>query len=58
MKETFGNIWELAKPYDGIVITTNGYVNKRGEAVMGKGIAYQAKQREPEIAPYFRATTS
>ena len=34
---------------DGVVITTNGFVKQNGEAVMGRGIALQAKKRFPAI---------
>lgn len=44
MKIVKDDIWEyLPKGYC-IIIPTNGYVNKNGEAVMGRGIAYQAKK--------------
>ena len=49
MKEVFGDIWELAPKYDIIVITTNGYVKTNGEAVMGRGIAKEAKERYPTL---------
>ena len=48
MLETTGNIWtnyHTAK----IVIPTNGFVKKNGEAVMGKGLAYQAKKIFPNL---------
>lgn len=50
MIEVTGNIWELAKPRDGIVITTNGTVKANGEAVMGRGIAKQAVMLYPPVA--------
>lgn len=47
MKEIFGNLWD----FDGILcITTNGTLRKDGACVMGKGVAYQATQRFPNIA--------
>lgn len=49
MKELSGNLWDLARGAV-LVITTNGCVNKRGECVMGRGIALQAKTRYPQIA--------
>jgi hypothetical protein len=54
MIELAGNIWDLAQtPWPGaatyIGITTNGYVKKNGEAVMGRGVALQAKQRYPGL---------
>ncbi len=50
MIEKRGNLWVLAKGHP-LVITTNGSVNRRGECVMGRGIALQAKQRFPDL-PY------
>lgn len=44
MKEIKGNIWELAKN-EIICITTNGDRKKNGQAIMGKGIAKEAKDR-------------
>jgi len=49
MKEITGNIWDYHEKGHWIVITTNGNVKANGEAVMGKGIALQAKQRYPDI---------
>lgn len=49
MLELYGNIWEQGGKYDAVVITTNGYVKKNGEAVMGRGIAAAAKERFPEL---------
>lgn len=49
MKEAEGNIWDHQSAYDAIVITTNGFVKKNGEAVMGKGIALEATQRYPSF---------
>lgn len=50
MKEIKGDIWDYHKKGHWIVITTNGEVKDTGEAVMGKGIALQAKQRFPDLA--------
>lgn len=51
MREQFGDIWKLAKAPNSVVcVTTNGYVNSRGECVMGKGVALQAKKRYPRLA--------
>lgn len=49
MLEAYGNIWDHINDYDAIVITTNGFVKNNGEAVMGKGIALEAKTRYPEF---------
>jgi len=48
MREAIGNIWQLAKGHI-VVITTNGFVKKNGECVMGRGIALQAKKLFPNI---------
>lgn len=47
MIEKSGNIWE--EKCDWLCITTNGVVMNNGRAVMGAGIALQAKQRCPDI---------
>jgi hypothetical protein len=49
MIELRGNIWDLARPEDAIVITTNGFVKSDGACVMGRGIALEAKRRHPGI---------
>lgn len=47
MKEAFGNIWDMKN--DAICITTNGYVKKNGDAVMGRGIAKEAVDAYPQL---------
>lgn len=47
MQEITGDLWEVEA--DTRVITTNGAVNSRGCAVMGRGVALQCKQRYPGI---------
>ena len=49
MKIYHCDIWSLADRADAICITTNGLTKANGEAVMGKGIALQARQRFPGI---------
>ena len=49
MKEVVGNIWDFHKQGYWIVITTNNTVKSNGEAVMGGGIALQAKQKFPRL---------
>lgn len=49
MLEVKGNAWDLLKDYDSLCITTNGFVKKTGDCVMGRGIAYEAKSRIPDI---------
>lgn len=50
MLEQTGNLWDLAKLPDILVISTNGFVKKNGECVMGRGIAKEAKDKFPKIA--------
>lgn len=50
MIEVTGNLWTyrpLGAKVDARVIATNGMVNNQGEAVMGKGSAYEAASRFP-----------
>lgn len=47
MREVYGDLWDY--PADIRVITTNGDVNRFGQAVMGRGVALQAKQRYPGV---------
>jgi hypothetical protein len=47
MIEQYGNIWQLKG--DAICITTNGFVKKNGEAVMGAGIAKEAAKQFPHL---------
>jgi hypothetical protein len=49
-REQYGDIWQLYNLNNFIVITTNGFVKKNGEAVMGAGIAYQARNRFSGLA--------
>lgn len=50
MREITGNLWDHNNVNSVICITTNGFVKKNGEAVMGRGCAYEATQRIPCIA--------
>jgi len=47
MKEDVGNLWTY--PAEGVFITTNGYIKKNGELVMGRGCALEAKQKFPQL---------
>lgn len=47
MREIRGDLFR--QKCDAICITTNGYVNKQGNAVMGRGCAYQASKLWPDI---------
>ena len=45
----FGNIWRFARRFDWVVVPTNIGWTKRGEAVMGMGIAGQAAKFYPDL---------
>lgn len=47
MKEVTGDLWELARSADAVVVTTNGEIHWDGQAVMGAGCALEAAQRYP-----------
>lgn len=47
MLETHGDIWSIDADWK--VIPTNGIVNHEGKAVMGRGLALDAKNRYPGI---------
>lgn len=49
MREQSGDLWAAAQG-SVLCITTNGVVNRNGLAVMGRGIALQAKEKFPDIA--------
>jgi hypothetical protein len=49
MMEIRGDIWKYHDSGNKIVITTNGIVKPDGNAIMGKGIALEAKKRFPEL---------
>jgi len=46
-----GNIWTYDA--DWRIITTNGFVKNNGEAVMGRGVAWQAREKFPGLALRF-----
>lgn len=48
MIEVTGNLWDY--PADVRIITTNGSINSKGECVMGRGCAKEAKERFPSLA--------
>lgn len=51
MIEITGNIWDYyCVPDKTICITTNGFLKKNGEAVCGRGVAFQATQKIPGFA--------
>lgn len=41
------DIWKYHELDNWVVITTNGELNKKGENIMGKGLALQAKEKFP-----------
>ena len=47
--EMKGNMWNEYNDCDGFVITTNGYTKRNNAAVMGRGIARQAKDSIPGL---------
>ena len=44
------DLWTVHDINNPIVITTNGFVNNKGQAVMGRGTALQAKNRMPKLS--------
>ena len=51
MKTARGDLWRY--PADWRIITTNGFVKTNGEAVMGRGTAWQAKKKYPDLPRIF-----
>ncbi len=49
MREVKGNLWNGIGRSDAVVITTNGCVRRDGRAVMGRGTAFQARRKFPDI---------
>ena len=47
MKEVYGNM--LNHKPSALVVTTNGFVKRNGECVMGRGIAKQIAERYPSV---------
>jgi len=58
MLEIQGNLWDYYDRGYWVCITTNGYVNSRGQAVMGRGSALEAVQRFPGIRERLAASIS
>jgi hypothetical protein len=50
MKEITGNVWDFHEMGYPIIVTTNGNVGANRNAIMGKGIASEAKKRFPGLA--------
>ena len=49
MLEEQGDLWEAHDLGYWVVVTTNGDINAKGECVMGRGVALQAKRRFPAL---------
>ena len=50
MLEIKGNLWNYyGQPNVVVCITTNGFIKKNGEAVMGRGCALEATRLYPEL---------
>jgi hypothetical protein len=49
MLEIKGNLWKFHEQGFPVVITTNCEVNGKDEAIMGKGVALEAKHRFPDL---------
>ena len=47
MQEIEGDVWSFWEQGAWVVITTNGTLNSKGQAVMGRGVAQEAKRRIP-----------
>jgi hypothetical protein len=51
MIEIKAELWNLVVPQSAVIcITTNGTIKKNGECVMGRGCAFEAKNRYPGSA--------
>jgi hypothetical protein len=49
LKEIQGDLWDFLEKGHWIVIPTNGSIKKNGEAIMGRGLALEAKQKFPSL---------
>lgn len=49
MKGIVGDAWKLKCDFNYLAITTNGFVKTNEHAVMGRGIAKQAKDKYPGV---------
>ena len=49
MRRVKGNIWDFYNQNSIIAIPTNGTVKRNGEAVMGRGVALQARKKFPDL---------
>lgn len=48
-----GNMWKIFPHSDLFCITTNSHLTLNGELVMGRGIAFEAKQKLPQLPRQF-----
>ena len=48
-KLVVSNVWNVLGKFEAICITTNGFVTRDGRAVMGRGVAKQAKDKFKKI---------
>jgi len=53
MLEEQVDLWDLTRYDVALCITTNGFVKKNGENVMGRGCALELKQRCPDFPKVF-----
>lgn len=49
MIEIAGDLWEAHALGHWVAITTNGVVTRKGRNVMGRGVAFQAAERFPDL---------
>ena len=49
MREVIGNLWDFYDRGAHVAITTNGSISGNNLAVMGRGVALEAKQRFPAL---------
>jgi len=51
MREIKGDLWDAAVALraDATCVTTNAFVKRNGEAVMGRGVAREAAERWPDL---------
>lgn len=48
-----GNMFQVWETTDLFVISTNSYINRVGDLVMGRGIAYDVATRWPQLPSYY-----
>ena len=50
MTEEYGDLWDVAKRADAVVVTTNAFVKRNGKAAMTAGCALEAAERWPWLS--------